>query len=117
MTLKNHGLRGSRALRSVYLFACLTLGGYAAQANHSPPPPPKLSFFKNYFVTGDYVAAGVGLKGKGVNGLAAGSINIDPAQIPAGADIVAAYLYWETTASSSGAAAALAGAQFQKNDI
>jgi hypothetical protein len=77
-----------------------------------------LHYFKNYFLTGDYVAAGVGLRGKGVDGLASGSINIDPAQIPAGADIVAAYLYWQTLGPSSGpVAATLAGAQFQKNDI
>jgi hypothetical protein len=76
------------------------------------------SAFKNYFVTGDYVAAGVGLRGKGVNGLATGTITIDTSQIPAGADIVAAYLYWETLGPSSGpGSATLAGARFQKNDL
>jgi hypothetical protein len=77
-----------------------------------------IGFFKNYFVTGDYAAAGVGLRGKGVNGPATGTITIDPSQIPAGAEIVAAYLYWETFGPSSGPVpATLAGAQFQKNDI
>jgi hypothetical protein len=48
-----------------------------------------LSFFKNYFVTGDYAVAGVGLRGVGIG-------NITMSGVPAGADILAAYLYWET---------------------
>src|SRR5215472_7416388 len=77
-----------------------------------------LQYFKNYFVTGDYVVASVGLQHTGVNGLATGTIAIDPAQLPAGAEVVAAYLYWQTI-SSSGAPdpSALAGAKFKKNDI
>jgi hypothetical protein len=54
-----------------------------------------LSYSKNYFVTGDYVVGGVGLWEKGVNGFATGTITIKG--VPAGADIVAAFLYWETT--------------------
>lgn len=65
-----------------------------------------LTFFKNYFVTGDYVAAGVGLRGTGINGTATGQISIGG--IPDDADIVAAWLYWqvvtkETNGSESGA--------------
>jgi hypothetical protein len=77
-----------------------------------------LKYFKNYFVTGDYVAASVGLQHTGVNGFATGTITIDPASIPAGADIVAAYLYWQTI-SSSGTPdpSTLAGAKFKGNDI
>ncbi len=77
-----------------------------------------LGYFKNYFVTGDYVAAGVGLQHRGVNGFATGNIAIDPAQIPAGAEIVAAYLYWQTI-SSSGTPdpSVLRGAKFKGNDI
>src|SRR5712691_4609492 len=65
----------------------------------------------NYFVTGDYVV-GVGLRGLGdATGFAKGTIAIpDPLQpnagaVPAGADIVAAYLYWETVESSQSAKA------------
>ena len=57
-----------------------------------------LSYFKSYYVTGDYVIAGVGLRGTGVNGLATGTINVGG--VPAGADLVAAFLYWETEESS-----------------
>jgi len=54
-----------------------------------------LQYTKNYFVTGDYKVAGVGLRGKGgADGLAAGTITM--ADVPSGADIVAAFLYWET---------------------
>ena len=52
-----------------------------------------LSFFKNYFITGDYVTAGVGLRGQGVNGTATGQIPISG--VPADADVVAAWLYWQ----------------------
>jgi len=77
-----------------------------------------LNYFKNYFVTGDYVAVGVGLQHTGVNGFATGTLTVDPAQIPPGAEVVAAYLYWQTI-SSSGAPdpSALQGAKFKGNDI
>jgi hypothetical protein len=71
----------------------------------------QLLLSNNYFVTGDYVVGGVGLRGLGVNGVATGTINIPdqnsvPAQgVPPGADIVAAYLYWETVESSQTGAA------------
>src|SRR5499426_449166 len=73
-----------------------------------------LAPFKNYFVTGDYVAAGVALEDTGVGGRATGTITIDPAAIPADAEIVAAYLYW-LSVSSSGApsSSALTGAKFK----
>lgn len=78
----------------------------------APPAPAQnatnqLSLSNNYFVTGDYVVGGVGLRGQGVNGLATGTITIPDvnsvpaAGVPAGADIVAAFLYWETVESSS----------------
>ncbi|MEA3140644.1 MAG: hypothetical protein QOK23_2813 [Gammaproteobacteria bacterium] len=104
--------RGMPARSFLLAVALIVLGAPAAQAHQA------LSFFKNYFVTGDYVAAGVGLRGKGVNGIATGTITIDPSQVPAGAEIVAAYLYWETLGPNSGpVSSTLAGARFQKNDI
>ncbi|HEV7611520.1 MAG TPA: hypothetical protein VGO37_06590 [Steroidobacteraceae bacterium] len=104
--------RGMHAFWGRLALGFFLLGASSAQAGQS------LGFFKNYFLTGDYVAGGVGLRGKGVNGFATGTITIDPSQIPAGAEIVAAYLYWETLGPSSGpVAATLAGARFQRNDI
>lgn len=70
---------------------------------------PPLNFFRNYFVTGDYVVGGVGLRGLGVNGIATGTINIPDSKqhnatsVPAGAGIVAAFLYWQTVEKSQSA--------------
>ncbi|HSG02043.1 MAG TPA: hypothetical protein VLA20_12965, partial [Vicinamibacterales bacterium] len=44
---------------------------------------PPLNFFKNYFVTGDYLAAGVGLTGQGSGGVATGPIRLNTADMPA----------------------------------
>jgi sugar lactone lactonase YvrE len=76
------------------------------------PLADPLTLENNYFVTGDYVSAGVTLRGTGKNGTAAGTITIPTyAQsatggVPDGADIIDAFLYWETlentaTASST----------------
>ena len=71
-----------------------------------------LSLMNNYFVTGDYAAAGVTLRGAGVGGMATGTINIPDSTtspgvqgVPDGADIIDGFLYWETlenTPSPSG---------------
>jgi hypothetical protein len=78
----------------------------AAQA----PPPDDLGFYRNYFVTGDYITGSVGLRGRGdASGFATGTISIpDPNSVPstgvpAGADIVAAFLYWQTVEKSQSA--------------
>jgi hypothetical protein len=48
----------------------------------------QLMFFRNYFVTGDYVVGGVGLEGQ-----TEGTFTVNG--VPAEADILAAYLYWQ----------------------
>ena len=72
---------------------------------------PPLTIFKNFFVTGDYVVGGW-VEQSSANGLATGTISIPdctqaaamgapcPSAPPAGADIVAAYLYWGTVEGS-----------------
>ncbi|MGB9232275.1 MAG: kelch repeat-containing protein, partial [Terracidiphilus sp.] len=67
------------------------------------PSPNPLTFENNYFVTGDYASGGVTLRGTGVNGMATGVIMIPDSTtspgsqgVPDGADIIDAYLYWET---------------------
>src|SRR5215813_13227939 len=99
---------------------CLAAGGLLAVAALGTPAHADngLGYFKNYFVTGDYLAVGVGMQHTGVNGFAKGMLSIAPGQIPAGAEVVAAYLYWQTI-SSSGAPdpSVLKGAQFDKNDL
>ncbi len=53
-----------------------------------------LNFYNNYFLPGDYAVSGVGVRGTGVAGVATANITISG--IPANADIIAAFLYWQT---------------------
>ncbi len=82
-----------------------------AQSARTQTSTNPLNLFKNYFVTGDYVVGGVGLRGLGINGFATGTISIPDgvqshatgvasSSVPPGAEIVAAFLYWETVESS-----------------
>jgi hypothetical protein len=71
-------------------------------AAHPAQAQQQLSFFKNYFVTGDYVVRGVSLWRKGIDGKAVAHIpplGVSPTStdgVPARADIVAAFLYVQT---------------------
>lgn len=91
------------AMLLVFVFAPAA----TAQSAAAQPCSTPLCLSNNYFVTGDYVVGGVGLRGLGgANGLATGTINIpdkvqpNATSVPAGADIVAAFLYWQTVESS-----------------
>src|SRR5258706_7857394 len=96
-----------------YLFLLVGLLSTTAQSGFAQSDPP-LTFGNNFFVTGDYVVAGaqnittnfVSING---NSYAKGTITvpdlnpgINPSpltgtnQVPAGAQIVAATLYWQT---------------------
>src|SRR6516225_1003223 len=76
------------------------------QPGFSQATPP-LSFENNYFVTGDYVVAGVGLRGLGVNGFATKQFTMPDANsvpstgVPPGADIVSGFLLWKTVEGSN----------------
>src|SRR5215471_18975055 len=82
----------ARARRTLALGALLA----AVLSTHPARGQNALGYFKNYLVTGDYLAVGVGLQHTGTNGFANGTLTIDSAQLPAGAEVVAAYLYWQT---------------------
>jgi hypothetical protein len=69
-------------------------------------------FFKNYFVTGDYVVGGVGLRGSGGT---AQSIVVNG--VPANADVLGMFLYWQTVVSSSELASASDGVTFEGIEI
>ena len=73
----------------VLCFIVLALLAPAAWASDA------LSFFNNWFVTGDYVVGGVGLRATGVNGFATGTIKMSG--VPAGAEPIAAFLYWSSS--------------------
>src|SRR5215471_15096868 len=100
--------RTRRGVRNVIVILCglvfFLLIGFG-QPGFSQTTPP-LNFENNYFVTGDYVVSGVGLRGLGVNGFATKQFKMPDANsipstgVPPGADIVAAFLYWETVESS-----------------
>jgi hypothetical protein len=90
------------------LALCAVLGQASSRIEAQSPAP--LSFFKNYFITGDYAVQGVGLVGKGANGSASGDIVIEACAegdterlgcVPKGVDVVAAFLYWQAVTSAS----------------
>ncbi len=74
---------------------------------------PTLTLLDNYFVTGDHIVRSFVSNGTSGNGFVNGTItipsrNTDPEGVPDGADVVAAFLYWQaletaTVPSSSGA--------------
>ena len=84
-----------------------------------PPAPNPLSLLNNYFVTGDYAAAGVTLRGAPVvNNMVTGTISIPASTgpptpgVPTGADLIDGFLYWttiETSATPSGSNAIFLG--------
>ena len=86
---------------------------WSSQPGSAQQTPLPLSLNNNYMVTGDYVVGGWTKTGSAtMNGtlMSKGTINIpDPGayatsvplqQVPAGADIVAAFLYWQTVENS-----------------
>src|SRR5712692_6495012 len=99
---------GRRLMPAAAALGLLLLLGFAQTA--TPQNAPSLVLSKNYFVTGDYVVGGW-VKGLSDGTLATGTINIPdtlqpsqpgvPTTVPAGADIVAAFLYWETVESTA----------------
>src|SRR5262249_49413003 len=113
----DHHRRFSIQLRiaaALSCFALLTPSRAAAGA--------QLQLFKNYFVTGDYAAAGIGLRGKGVANPGAQALiggantfyatgTIKMTGVASQADIVAAFLYWQTMEFSNAPSAA--GALFR----
>ena len=80
-------------MKRVLLLAILPALLLQQSVPSSAQAPDALGFFKNYFITGDYVVGGVGLRGRGVNGIATGSIAIQG--VPQDADVLAAFLYWQ----------------------
>ena len=83
----------NRSRASVWLLV-LSVALLCARSDGRAQSANALKFFDNYFVTGDYVVAGVGLRGLGgLNGSPAGIARgtIAVSGVPADADIVAAF--------------------------
>ncbi|MBZ5723020.1 MAG: hypothetical protein LAO03_21990, partial [Acidobacteriia bacterium] len=101
-----------RLLSATAVFGLLLLFGFTQTGLAQTATSTPLSLSNNYIVTGDYVVGGwVGQPTQNLNGYTPGTINIpDTVQtkatgvtspgVPAGADIVAAFLYWTTVESS-----------------
>jgi len=102
-------LLACRRARTAIALGLLLIFGFA-QSSLAQTGTNPLNLFKNYFVTGDYVVAGWVEGTPDGTGFAPGSINLPdtkqpvqtgvPAIVPAGADIVGAYLYWATVESN-----------------
>ncbi len=94
-----------------FSLALLVLSPHAAAAQEP------LKFFKNYFVTGDYVVRGVSLWRRGVNGRATAMIpplgGVDG--VPPAADILAAFLYVQTAEKVRGSG--IHNAMFTGHDL
>jgi hypothetical protein len=92
-----------RLMPTAVALGLLMVFGFAQVASAQTNP---LTITKNYFVTGDYVVGGW-VKGSSNGTLGTGTINIPDAlqpnstAVPPGADVVAAFLYWETVESTS----------------
>ncbi|MET0212727.1 MAG: hypothetical protein ABW292_06980, partial [Vicinamibacterales bacterium] len=66
--------------------------------------PPGLNYFKNFFVTGNYVVASVDFGSQsGGGGFLEAEINFDQPEemVPPNADVVGAILYWQTIVDAS----------------
>src|SRR5437660_1431279 len=110
-----------RRIATQAALALLLVFGFAqtASAQTATVASPPLNIFKNYFVTGDYVVGGWVEAPPDGSGFAPGKISIPdtrqpaqngvPATVPAGADIVAAYLYWATVEGNQASFAGLNG--------
>ena len=88
------------AIRSRRPAACrviglILLGAQRAGQAADPLPGDALAYANGYLVTGNYVEASVDFQpASGGNGFGTGTINVSG--VPDQADVLAAWLYWET---------------------
>ena len=80
------------------VFLCLIVVAAASQPTRTAEGDA-LKFFQNYFVTGDYAVGGIALRGKGVNGIARAAIPFTG--VPADADVLAAFVYFQMVVTNT----------------
>ena len=81
-------------LRRVAAFLAITAVTMVAQTSGQAQGGDALPFAKSYTITGNYVVGSVDLPAKGTNGSVTGKIYMNG--VPDNAEILAAFLYWET---------------------
>jgi hypothetical protein len=104
----------SRVRTAAAVLGLLLVFGFV-QTGRAQTDANRLSLFKNYFVTGDYVVAGWVEGAPDGSGYATGTVSIPdtiqpsqngvPTMVPQGADIVAAFLYWATVEGNQSSSA------------
>src|SRR5215217_4941011 len=103
----------TRTLATIALVLLMT-----QMVGRAAPVPSQLHYSRGFLVTGNYVVGGVDLTETAnpiVNGFSTGTIQVGNS-VPANADIVAAYLYWETITLTANPLQA-AGVKFRGVDI
>src|SRR3989442_10969758 len=89
-------VKATRWLGLAAISLLCVLGARAAEAADALP------FSNSFHVTGNYAVCGVDIQGQSANGFSTGTIHINRCTtstfncVPQNADILAAYLYWET---------------------
>ena len=92
-------LRFAGAALALLALVFTQVSGHAASTAAQTVVDP-LAYSKGYLVTGDYVVGGVDVASKdAVGGFVTGTIPMSG--VPANADILAAFLYWETIAADA----------------
>src|SRR5438132_11950608 len=104
---------GARRLKRLAVLLALAFAALFTQTGTQAQSGDALPYSMGYLITGNYVAGGVNLNGaRSTNGFVTGTIPMSG--VPANADIVAAFLYWETLYSAN---SQLKGATFRGQDI
>ena len=103
LKLRSRGNGTKRSLAMLLGVGALVLATQPVVRTAPPAAPPVtapgLPFSKGFLVTGGYAVGSVDLaQHSGGNGFLTGTINMSG--IPANADILAAYLYWQTIATN-----------------
>ena len=91
--------RSAWSRRAPLLMICLALVVLSGQNSQGQGPADTagLTYFKNFFVTGNYITASVDFGSQsGGNGLVTGTISFGSNAMPVDADVVGAFLYWQT---------------------
>ena len=102
-------LAGTTGRRIALLASMLVLG--VQPYGHAQATQNELSYAGGYLVTGDYAVASVDVTSR-TNGFATGTIQMTG--VPNNADVLAAFMYWETVTSPTGDAS---GVQFRGFNI